>query len=1185
VSAPIKNLSTRSKLLNTFALYLMGLAGLISLHAIYQKYVVPLLEGPPNIVQHEFSPPSTELNFFAFDKQNFSSLFPADAWELGDCKVMLAEQGVVLFQEFVRVEGGYLEVLPFTLIMDANVSRYPDSSTDTAKTPTVLRCQRGARLKFDDPYADPLGGKSKLESARLVGTVDIYRPASTPESGDSLEIVTSNVQITNKQIFTLEEVRFAFGANRGWGRQLLIELSQDPTLRTTTTHGFENVTGVRRIELAYLRQLRLEPTASTAAADPAESSPAPGFAKAPIDITCDGSFVLDVGDKTAIFNDRVQVRQDHQDRNELGCQRLTVQFYDPSVTQVDWDSRSEWVVDSPIDSRNQSAAGETALSGSWEIRKLVAEGAPAVLTSEAHDLRMEGDLLSYDLTKGELYARTQPPVARRKAPIDRSSSDNNQGPIELEGSGQPVSIVTPEYQVRSIQLAYRLNPLGGLGQLMAIGPGSLLQMENAKNQEFFLEWKKFLSLEPDGSQHRITVEEECSVRFDKDSILKAQQILLWLEEGVKREDPIAAIDNAPTDQANYLPQRLIATKRVEIISPQLNGKTEKLTAVWEGGDGRQAGNIFVPGEGADGGPRRHRVARPPVRSPASSLVGEWAETAGWQEQEIPNRYTAAWGTSAAGSSVAGSQPNQSVHAAPHWKRTDQPHEVHPWPDETAVRQASLIIQAGQPGMPVIQAAGEGFSQEVSPQIKKYSFQAREVRLQLQAEDNQIQDFTANGQVQLAEVVQPFAKTNQSPLVIRGELLRYLPQAEGLARVLVTGTADVPASLDAERFKLQGNEIHLDQAANKLWVDGRGQLMLDVAGNGGNAPPATVGGLDSGATRYREVKVTWASGMVFNGKKVYFEDQVLLVAEGENAQKTATITRAFGGGVSIELEQEVNFSQMESTTEQQQDIREMIIVEQVAAGRRVFNLANFTPSPKLDRPTDAWIKHQVFGEKGSLVEQLEFFGTQITLISKTGVLNGKGPGAIWHHRAGQPSFMADGSLDRKVPLGGGGPAAAQVAFLRINYDASATASTQQQRMQIRGNVRAVYSPVQSFEQRLNPDDKRSLPADAVVVKCDNMDFAQWTPRNSDQPVQELFANGNAHVTSSDFEAIADRINYNQATDLVIIEGTPRSDAQLWHTAKVGSVRDRKHLVAEKIVYRLKDGNTEVQNIKYLDYKQN
>ena len=45
------------------------------------------------------------------------------------------------------------------------------------------------------------------------------------------------------------------------------------------------------------------------------------------------------------------------------------------------------------------------------------------------------------------------------------------------------------------------------------------------------------------------------------------------------------------------------------------------------------------------------------------------------------------------------------------------------------------------------------------------------------------------------------------------------------RLLVAGTPEQAASVVAKNLKLRGQNIHLDQAANKLWVEGAGTMRL------------------------------------------------------------------------------------------------------------------------------------------------------------------------------------------------------------------------------------------------------------------------------------------------------------------------------------------------------------------------
>jgi hypothetical protein len=59
---------------------------------------------------------------------------------------------------------------------------------------------------------------------RLEGEAD-HQPGVGAAANDALQIVTRNVQILPRQIWTAHEVTFAYGANRGSGRDLSITLS------------------------------------------------------------------------------------------------------------------------------------------------------------------------------------------------------------------------------------------------------------------------------------------------------------------------------------------------------------------------------------------------------------------------------------------------------------------------------------------------------------------------------------------------------------------------------------------------------------------------------------------------------------------------------------------------------------------------------------------------------------------------------------------------------------------------------------------------------------------------------------------------------------------------------------------------------------------------------------------------
>jgi len=79
---------------------------------------------------------------------------------------------------------------------------------------------------------------------------------------------------------------------------------------------------------------------------------------------------------------------------------------------------------------------------------------------------------------------------------------------------------------------------------------------------------------------------------------------------------------------------------------------------------------------------------------------------------------------------------------------------------------------------------------------------------------------------------------------------------------------------------------------------------------------------------------------------------------------------------------------------------------------------------------------------------------------------------------------------------------------------------------------------------------------------------------------MLATGNAHLFSETFEATASRVSYSQATDVLVVEGTPRTDANLWFK-QTPNDKNPTHLIAEKISYRISDQWTQTQGVKNLN----
>ena len=953
-------------------------------------------------------------------------------------------------------------------------------------------------MKFDKPINEAFSGQARMESAQLVGQVNIFRPPSSPNGDDGLSISTSNVQIEKQQIFTIEDVSFAVGLNRGSGKNLLIELAHHTDVNEITGD-FSSIRGVKRIELAFLNELRLEsrrsqqlnqrePSASLSSTPDPADLPFSNLGS-PLSIECSGPFVFDLESRTATFHEQVVIRMENEFRDKITADSLTV-FFEESQS----GEKAE------IAPMNQPS--------NLILHKLVARGSPAVMFSAKRTAKISADQFTYDAIQSYFVA-------------------------ESESSRNQTMIVSPDYHVVAHRIACQMAQPGALGVIEASGPGKLLRIASHQQKEFFVQWRDQLSVRPNGGQYEIRLSGDAKVRVDRQTGIQSDKIAFWLNES---EVVATGDDGKLVTTKKYLPVKLIAETNVVIKSPRLDGSTRRLTATWSNDATPSQTGLVVPANTTQmlalGG--KVLVHRPRYLTQEDTF------------RENQNRGSL----------------NQ--------------------------RNMQLIRRSHGQTLPA-QVATASFDQAIAPRQQKFAFQGDEVIAKLisKADQTEIEDLTLKGNVSITETIakpsaQKTAPDNETdkPLKITGHLLRCLPQSQDQMRILVAGTPERAASVVAKNLDLRGQNVHLDQAANKLWVDGTGTIRLKPK------PQTIVTGLSEqeatpAAKLNQDVNVSWRGGMIFDGDKLYFEDHVEMESRGQNKEGNPVAIRSASAGLSLTFSRTIQFQDLQNSAPTGDlDIRETVIVDRLPKNQRVFKLAKTSLNqPETIEP--AAITNQTFDLEGELIEQQQFFMTQATLNAVTGSVQSKGPGVIMLYRKGKNPLLSDRTdKENEAPSGNftfpiGNPDG--LTFIRLNFDGSANANMNQNEMTIRGNVRTLYAPVDSFQVVYDPDQSERLPRESVKITCEQLKIAQWTPRNSSEANNELIATGNTHISSSAFEATADRVSYNRSTDILVVEGTPRSDAHLWFKQTPNS-QQRDHLVAGKILYRLADQWTDVQGVK-------
>lgn len=467
----------------------------------------------------------------------------------------------------------------------------------------------------------------------------------------------------------------------------------------------------------------------------------------------------------------------------------------------------------------------------------------------------------------------------------------------------------------------------------------------------------------------------------------------------------------------------------------------------------------------------------------------------------------------------------------------------------------------------------GFRQTIEPEIKKLPTKLNfvgkvvEVDFSSAGRDAEISRLVIEGQVRIHEV-EP-SDPNSIPLEIEGEQVFLVPQSKELYRLNVAGNARIAG----KGLNLVGPDIHLDQTANRLWVVGGGTMKIQKPAKESEAATHTPAD---------DIAISWRGGMIFDGRKIYFEDEVSAVGMQTQDEKRSQV-RSLSEALSIMLEKEIDFKNLKGGKENDGvgdvEIREMILVDRLTDDKRVFddpddsNQTNSSPSPVVFEKLD-------FDPSGQVIAKQKMIVPHASVDMISGNVRASGPGTLMNWQNGKME-SADGLFRQAATQIGGTEEQAAKSFIRINFDKILVSDGQNDHVQINGKVRMLYAPVDNFEQQFNPDNA-TRPAGAIKLTCEQMEMAQWKQRGAEGKTNELSASGNARIFGDQFDATADRLNYSEVKDLLTLESSTRATANLSYVDP--NTRRQQKLAAGKILYRPSDGWTEIQQVQEASSQQ-
>ncbi len=1007
---------------------------------VYALVVAPWLE-PPGVKKAEYTGQRKQFSS-SLSLRSFDDLFESGSWELDDPKVIETATCTLLLKDYKPLPDGRMEIMPCTLIFYMAPTRQAvdaaakSGSKEPERRRVVMRALEGAVLTFDKPLNLGSAEFGRLLGGQLKGTIKIFSPETEPgRSNDALDIVTKGVQIERQKIYTPHKVEFRYGSSFGSGRDLTITLlpaSEEKQNRT------QSLGGISYLQLSQVDRLHLKGTAglmqgkkaqvhlegATAHLQGAVESKAQK-SDPPLEVRCQGPLIVDFDNGQARLDDHVEVTQVYEQGppDRLTCDRLLFRLAGKTRKSPNGES-------TPTQSRGRATQGtHSQLSDS--VERIIAVGTPAVIDAPQSQFYAKAASMSYTL-------------ATRLVQL-------NNGP-----TGAPVILRQGKNKFEARALDYEAAEAGRLGKLFATGPGEL-EIVQASGEVVNATWKKSLHIRPHDGSQAISLLDDARVTAGSMGNFSATELHLWLKE-ISR--PARAANSSANAKPSFslVPERMLAINSVEIDSPQLQAKTNRLEA--------------------------------------------------WFVEATPQQLAAAEGHVAIGlPGMKSASPGQELERDDSGDGTEPPAPRQKLSVTGDLVQLQFLRLKGKPA---------------------------------------VEDLAITGKVQVSEV--QTERPEDVPLKLSGDLVTLVRGSGPNAKLEVKGR---PAQVSARGLTLSGATIHLHRGENRLWIDGPGEAELPVPQDGlqmrtlqpppGENPvsgPASFPAAEAtGAVR--RMKVTWASGMNFDGVKAEFDGKVQVRGEGEYA--AAEI-------MTVTLSERIDFS-----AAKQAGLAEIAMLI-------------------LDGGKSPVILQQITRDKAG--EQTSFDNLRsgkLTIDRQANTLTAEGPGEVWSVRKDSPALMPESAEVPQKPSDG------KLTYICVKFAGGISGKLDTNEIRFERQVDTTYGRVNDWKDRILATKTEDLGPTGAHMESDALTVTEMALSKAQKWV-ELEATGNVVVDGKSFTARAARIGYTSDKDQLVLEGDGRKDAEFWHQAAPGS--QHSYTAAGKIRFQRKTNTLEVDDGKSL-----
>jgi hypothetical protein len=1071
-----------------------------------------------------------------------SHFFSADSWVMQNPKLLESEQSILLIKDYEHVDAKTIRLAPFAMILfpSPGVREDPRRSGEAI----VLESPE-AILDFDRPLDLSRAKIGNLVGGRLTGKVTIRSDQNQPGPADDLLITTTNVTLSESKIETLETVQFRLGGNVGGGR--LLRMHFPPRDAAKPTAGPRGFGGMQSIELIYDVKMHFQmagkgllPAATGAPqrvtagrVDPAVES---AKASARTLAASAGQPPIEITSQGPFRFDFV--RQEASFERQVDVLRLN------PIGESDHLSCDRLSVDfAPRETVKEASAMRapalgSSLGGSASGSlggSVVDRTVNAAKTADARESNAAAAKRTA-LEVRRLRAVGRPVIVRSPstgaaARCEKLEYDVKTGKISLEDPAR-VMLRNPSNEVSAPKVSYTPGAPGGLPSFEAIGAGWLESTpQNGEGQHLRATWDREFRLRPHQGQHLLSVLGKAELAVDGVGSLAGEEIWLWMTAGARARSAAYAHENRTSgSDAGF-------GKLAAQITP------DRMLA---------SGGVKIRTPQLHGDPERFEVWFQPVAQPADPTEDEQTLPDG--DRRIANR-------------------NRSDRFADNRRANDR---FEPIDADRAEGRPAIVPHRRGDALP------RPTSFEVSGKVLR-------VNVLWGGAQPAVDDVEILGGARFVEVgaVDP----RQGPLAIRGEEVRIAKASTPQTVATIRGK---PAVVAARGLTMSAAQVNLDRGANRIWIDGQGELQLPAARD---LQGQTEQNQTLAATQ--PMTIAWRRSMEFDGESIRFKEQV---------EATSATQRLTTQALTARLAKRVDFA---TPPQAGDDVKIAALLCQggVSMENRTYVNGDLTA-------------HDILSANDLAIDQT------------TGAIVAHGPGVVRSHRRGAAKLMSGGAapVAKNAPVGaaalasaeteigggangganrgeiGGANAAAddRLTYMELHFQQDATGNLNERRITLADQIDCLYGPVRDWAGSIAVDKTKPLPEGVVSMKADRLTLSQpvvdrpsitsaagihaaasnaaggnatgLTAIGGRAPI-DLAAEGNTFVEGSNFTARADRITYAEGKQLLILEGTGRADAILTRQAKAGGPQTRA--VARKIFFWQSTNTVEVDDAKSLN----